>query len=92
VAPSRNARSCAAAKIGAPDLALGHFAAARSACGFPAGLAHQIFLLALTVLLTAILLMGMIYREKHGIANIGMESFMVLVRNLGAMALLFFFG
>lgn len=50
------------------------------------------FLLALSVLLTAILLMGLVYREKHGIANIGMESFVVLVLYLGALALLFFQG
>ena len=37
------------------------------------------FLLALSILLTGILLMGMLRREKHGIANIGLESFLVLV-------------
>jgi cation:H+ antiporter len=45
--------------------------------------------LALAALLTSILLMGMVYREKHGVANIGLESFLVLTLYLGAFALLF---
>jgi cation:H+ antiporter len=52
----------------------------------------QIFLLALTVLLTSVLLMGMLHREKHGIVNIGLESFMVLLLYTGAYILLFTLG
>jgi cation:H+ antiporter len=59
---------------------------------FAAAGAEQVFLLALTVLLTAILLMGMLHREKHGIANIGLESFMVLILYVGAFMLLFMQG
>jgi cation:H+ antiporter len=56
---------------------------------FAAATAEQGYLLALAGLLTAILLMGMVYREKHGIANIGLESFLVLSFYVGAFALLF---
>jgi cation:H+ antiporter len=49
---------------------------------------QQDFLLALTVLLSAVLLMGLVYREKHGFANIGLESFLVLLFYLGGITLL----
>jgi len=39
----------------------------------------EIFWVALTILLVGILLLGLLRREKHGIANIGFESFLVLV-------------
>jgi cation:H+ antiporter len=48
--------------------------------------------LMLAALLTAILLMGLVYREKHGIANIGLESFLVLSFYVGAFALLLVVG
>jgi cation:H+ antiporter len=41
-------------------------------------------------LLTGILLLGLLRREKTGIANIGFESFLVLVIYIGAVALLFY--
>jgi cation:H+ antiporter len=50
---------------------------------------EQGFLLALATLLTSVLLMGLVYREKHGIGNIGLESFVVLTLYVGAFALLF---
>ncbi len=50
---------------------------------------RQIFIFALTILLTAILLLGLLRREKHGIANIGFESFLVLLLYIGAFVLLF---
>jgi cation:H+ antiporter len=59
---------------------------------FAAVSGHQTFLLALSVLLTAVLLMGLVYREKHGIGNIGLESFLVLVLYLGGLALLLLVG
>jgi cation:H+ antiporter len=37
------------------------------------------FWLAVTLLMTGIILMGLIHRERHGIANIGWESFMIFV-------------
>jgi cation:H+ antiporter len=45
--------------------------------------------LALTVLLNAILLLGMLRRQKHGVGNIGFESALVLVLYLLAVGLLF---
>jgi cation:H+ antiporter len=55
---------------------------------FAAASQQQVYLLALSVLLTAILLMGMLHREKHGFANIGMESVLVLLLYVGALVLL----
>lgn len=49
---------------------------------------QELFVMALTVLLTAILLLGLLRREKHGIANIGFESFLAIVLYLGGLALL----
>lgn len=43
------------------------------------------FWLAITILMTGILLMGLLHRERHGIANIGWESFLVLLVYLGSL-------
>lgn len=40
---------------------------------------QQLYIMALTILLSGLLLMGLLRREKHGIANIGFESFLILV-------------
>ncbi|MBE9226849.1 sodium:calcium antiporter [Phormidium sp. LEGE 05292] len=53
---------------------------------------HQVFLLALTILMTGILLLGLLRREKHGIGNIGFESFLLLLLYLGGFLLVFFSG
>ena len=37
------------------------------------------FWLAITILMTGIILMGLLHRERHGIANIGWESFLVFI-------------
>jgi len=37
------------------------------------------FWLAITILMTGIILMGLLHREKHGIANIGWESFLIFI-------------
>jgi len=50
--------------------------------------AQAAFVTALPVLLTGILLMGLVRREQSGIANIGFESFFVLLLYLGAAALM----
>lgn len=50
---------------------------------------RQIFLIALAMLLMGILLMGLLRREKHGIANIGLESVTVPLVYIGAIAYLF---
>lgn len=48
----------------------------------------QSFWLALSLLLAAVLLLGLVRREKHGIGNIGFESALVLVLYLGGVVLL----
>lgn len=53
---------------------------------------RQIFLMALTIIMTGILILGLVRREEHGIANIGFESFLILVLYFGAFSLLFFSG
>lgn len=40
---------------------------------------HEGFLIALTIVMTAVLLLGLLRRERKGIARIGFESFSVLV-------------
>ncbi|MBK5929469.1 cation transporter [Halochromatium salexigens] len=50
--------------------------------------AQPLFIISLTILLTAILLMGLIRRERRGVANIGFESAAVLVFYLAGMATL----
>jgi cation:H+ antiporter len=45
---------------------------------------------ALTILMTCILLLGLLRREKHGFGNIGFESILVLILYLGGFSLLFF--
>lgn len=51
---------------------------------------HQIFIISLTILLNAILLLGLLRREQHGIANIGFESFLILIIYLGGFLALFY--
>jgi len=51
---------------------------------------HQIFIISLTMLLTGILLLGLLRREKYGIGNIGFESFLILILYLGGFLLLFY--
>ncbi len=50
---------------------------------------RQTFLMALTILLTGILVMGLVRREKRGIANIGFESFSILLIYAAAIAFMF---
>lgn len=53
---------------------------------------QQMLMVALALLLTGILLLGLLRREKSGIANIGFESFLVLVLYLGSFMLLYSAG
>lgn len=46
------------------------------------------FLAALAILMTVVLLLGMLRRERHGLANIGFESALVLALYLGGVAVL----
>lgn len=48
----------------------------------------QSFWLALSLLMAAVLMVGLVRREEHGIGNIGFESFLVLVLYLGGVCLL----
>lgn len=43
------------------------------------------FWLAVTILMTGIILMGLLHRERHGIANIGWESFLVFLIYLSSL-------
>ncbi|MAA74577.1 MAG: cation transporter [Salinisphaeraceae bacterium] len=49
---------------------------------------QQIFVIALSLLLNGILLLGLLRRERRGIANIGFESFLVLLLYAGGFALI----
>lgn len=49
---------------------------------------HETFVISLTILMTAILLLGLLRREKSGIGNIGFESLSILVLYLGGFAIL----
>lgn len=40
---------------------------------------QQMFIVALSIALTGLLLLGLLRREKHGIANIGFESLLILI-------------
>lgn len=51
---------------------------------------QQVFVVALTILMTGILLLGLLRREQHGIANIGFESVLMLILYIGGFSLLFF--
>lgn len=50
----------------------------------------EIFTISLTILLNSILLLGLLRREPNGIANIGFESFLILVLYVGGFWLLFY--
>lgn len=51
---------------------------------------REVFVLALTILMTGILLLGLLRREEHGIGNIGFESVFLLLLYIGGFALVFF--
>jgi len=50
----------------------------------------EVFWLALTALMTSVLLMGLLFRERHGVANIGFESTALLVIYLAGAAVVGF--
>jgi cation:H+ antiporter len=50
---------------------------------------YDVFMAVLAILMTGILLLGMLRRERHGIAGIGFESALVLLLYLGSVVLLF---
>ncbi len=48
----------------------------------------ELFWLAVTLLMAGILLMGLLHRERHGIANIGLESFLIVVLYIASLVFL----
>jgi cation:H+ antiporter len=53
---------------------------------------QQTFFIVLTVLMTGILLMGLLRRQERGIANIGFESFFIMLLYVGAALFLMWNG
>jgi len=51
---------------------------------------EPLFVISLAIVLTGILLLGLLHREKHGIGNIGFESALILVLYLGGFLVLGF--
>lgn len=51
---------------------------------------QQVFLISLTMMLTGVLLLGLLRRERQGPANIGFESVLVLLLYVGGFAFLSF--
>jgi cation:H+ antiporter len=47
----------------------------------------QVFVMTLTILMTGVLLMGLLRREKYGIGNIGFESFLIIMLYTGGFLL-----
>ncbi len=48
---------------------------------------RELFLFGLAIVMTAVLVLGMLRRQKHGIGNIGFESLLVLLLYFGAVGL-----
>ncbi len=95
--------SVAAVKRGALTLAVGGivggnifdtlFAGAADIAYIEGSVYHAVtqdetFLITLTILLTAILIVGLLHREKQGVANIGFESAAILILYLVGMTVL----
>ena len=55
---------------------------------YHAGSGRPDFVIILTVMMTAVLLLGLLRREKYGFANIGFESLLILLIYAGGTALL----
>jgi cation:H+ antiporter len=51
---------------------------------------RQVFIATLTIFMTAIMLLGLLRREKYGIGNIGFESFFILLLYAGGICILMF--
>ena len=49
----------------------------------------NVFIAVLAILMTGVLLLGMLRRQRHGIAGIGFESALVLLLYVGSVVLLF---
>ena len=53
---------------------------------------QQVYLISLTVLMTGVLLLGLLRRQERGFANIGFESFLILLLYVGSFVSLSFSG
>lgn len=53
---------------------------------------QQVFVISLTVIMTGVLLLGLLQREKYGIGNIGFESFLILLLYIFGVLVLFYGG
>ena len=51
---------------------------------------HVTFLTTTTLLMTTVLLIGLIRREKRGLANIGIESYLIMIIYAGSLLMIFF--
>ena len=49
---------------------------------------RQVFVISLTILMTGVLLLGLLQREKYGFANIGFESVLILLLYISGIGLL----
>jgi len=63
-------------------------AAYRAGSLYHAVTAVQSYWIALSLLMVSVLLLGLLRRERHGVGNIGFESFVVLILYLGSVVLL----
>ena len=57
---------------------------------YHAATSQQMLMIAITIVMTGALLMGLVRRERRGIANIGFESFAILILYVGTLAMLIF--
>lgn len=53
---------------------------------------RQLFIIALTMLLTATLLLGSLHRQKYGIGRVGWESALLILLFVGGYVVLYFMG
>lgn len=61
----------------------------RSGSIYNAIASRQVFVMALTILMTGTLLLGLLQRQEKGIGNIGFESFLILLLYISGVAMLF---
>jgi cation:H+ antiporter len=64
--------------------------ALRSGSLYHAGTERQLFIIALTILLTAVFLLGLLFRQKDGPARIGWESSLMILLFLAGQVVLYF--
>lgn len=57
---------------------------------FHAITSNQIFIVALTMFMISVLILGLLHRQKEGIGKIGWESFLIIVLYIAGNAFLFF--